>query len=381
MIKNVVILGGYVNALGAARQAGRMGLNVSLITTQHSNLACYSRYVKQHFYYSSEEELTKILKNNAQKGTFLYPTGDEEIEFMDKNRDWLSELYHFIIPNSEAIRIFAAKINSYRFAERYGIPYPHSYYFDELGQIPQLKEENYPEVLKPSIMYDFRDIFGKKAFVCHDELELKEKCKYISQKGYSLDKMIVQEFMDGGPACLYSVGLFAVDGKIQKMIQVNRLRQRPMVLGNSTTYCVSSEVKLLYEYAEKIISITKYSGVAEIEFMYHKGEYKFLEVNMRSWKWHSITNVFGFSFIGECINYINGKKTECENPKKSAIWVDRLTDWIVSIPEILHGRMRLGTFVKSYIGRKEYAVWCWDDMIPAFVYPYQLMRNLLRKIV
>ncbi|MGM9826373.1 MAG: ATP-grasp domain-containing protein [Paludibacteraceae bacterium] len=380
MINKVVILGGFVNALGAARQAGRLGVNVQVVTKRSSNLACYSRYVKHCFYYSSEDELAEILKRIAKEGTMLYPTSDEDVEFIDTNREWLRKMYQFVIPDSDTIRLFAAKTNSYQFAERNGIPYPHSFYLDEEGKIADAVKMTYPVVFKPSVMYDFREKFGKKAYICANEKRLQEKCDFIKRSGYPLDKMIAQEFMSGGPACLFSVGLFAVNGEIRKQIQVNRLRQRPMILGNSTTYCVTSNIEQLYEYAEKIVRLTNYSGVAEVEFMLHNGEYKFLEVNMRSWKWHSISDAYGFSFIGECVKYLNGEAAGEKTPRKNAAWVDRVTDWMVSVPEIIHGRMGLGAFVKSYCRKKEHAIWSWSDMLPAFVYPIQLARNLFRKI-
>lgn len=368
-----------MNALGVARQAGKMGLHVTIVTKRGSNLACHSKYVKQHYYFSTDEELDEILRQNAQFGTMLYPTGDQYVEYLDKNRDWLEKKYYLAIPSSEVIQLFAEKSNSYRFAEQHKIPYPRSFYMDTEGKIANADKLTYPVVLKPSVMYDFREKFGKKAYICESATELKEKCEFVKRAGYPLDKMIAQEFMNGGPACLYSVGLFAVNGEIRKQIQVNRIRQRPMVLGNSTTYCISSNIKQLYEYAEKIVRLTNYTGVAEIEFMYHNGEYKFLEVNMRSWKWHTISNMYGFSFLGEWVNYLNNKESNVGSKEENAAWVERITDMTVSISEILHGRMSFWDYAKSYCRRKEYAVWSWADMRPAIVYPMQILKNIFNK--
>lgn len=380
MIRNIIVLGGYVNALGVVRQAGRLGLNITVITKKNSNIATYSRYVKSCYYYSTDEEILTILKRNVRDYTMIYPTSDEDVELLDKNKEWLSKMYYLAIPEPEAIEIFAEKSNSYAFADKNNIPYPHSLYLDRNGKINSSQQIQYPIVLKPSVMYDFREKIGKKAFICQDAQELQDKCTIISKAGYPLEKMIIQEYMNGGPKNLYSVGVFAVKGRILKQIQVNRIRQRPMILGNSTTFCEASNIDQIYKLAEKIIELSKYTGVAEVEFMYHNGEYKFLEVNMRSWKWHSISNLYGFSFVEAWVNYFN--EEPCKGPKTpqaNAAWVDRLTDMIVSIPEIFHGRMKLSDFVKSYFKRKEYAIWAWDDMIPFFVYPVQLARNIFHK--
>lgn len=380
MIESVIVLGGYVNALGVVRQVHQLGLAVSVVTTKSSNLACYSRYVNKHYYYT-DAELEQILKRHANKNTLLYPTGDEHIEFIDKNRDWVLEAYSVLIPSADVIRLFAEKINTYQFAERQAILHPKSYYFNSEGQIENASNIIFPVILKPSVMYEFKARFDKKAFVCRSEKELADYCQMIVSKGYSLQKMLMQEFLTGGPENLYSVGVFAINGEIKRCLQVNRLRQRPMLLGNSTTYCKSSEIQQLYDYAARIIRLSNYSGVAEIEFMFHKGEYKFLEVNMRSWKWHSISDGYGFSFVGECINYLNGIQSVPLQKAVNVVWVERLTDFMTSIPEILHGRMRLSDFLKSYHCKKQYAIWSWKDMLPAIVYPLQMAKNLLNKMI
>ena len=379
MIERVIILGGYVNALGVARQAGKMGLEVTIVTKRNSNLACYSKYVKKHYYFSTDDELNTILRQYTLPNTMLYPTGDQYVEHLDKNRDWLEKKYYLAIPSSEVIHVFAEKTNSYLFSEQHKIPYPHSRYIDAKGTIEDIEGIPFPVILKPSVMYEFRRLFGKKAFICKTKAELIDKCAMIREAGYPLEKMIVQEFLNGGPACLYSVGLFAVEGQIKKQIQVNRIRQRPMILGNSTTYCVSSDIKQLYEYAERIMRLMNYTGVAEVEFMYHNGEYKFLEVNLRSWKWQSITNMCGYSFIGEWVKSINGIESNVTSKEVNAAWVERLTDMVVSIPEIMHKRMSIKEFIKSYCRSKEYAVWSWTDMLPAVVYPVQILKNVFNK--
>jgi predicted ATP-grasp superfamily ATP-dependent carboligase len=92
-----------------------------------------------------------------------------------------------------------------------------------------------------------------------------------------------------------------------------------------------------------------------------------LEVNTRAWKWHTISNQRGFSFIGAWIDYLN-KIPIKENSSQQVAWEERLTDYSVLLKECLHGRMRLTPVIKTLRQKKEYAVWSWKDPLPAIMY-------------
>ena len=70
-------------------------------------------------------------------------------------------------------------------------------------------------------------------------------------------------------------------------------------------------------------------------------QYKFLEINTRAWKWHTISNQLGFSFIGELINsfdignwkLVNGKLEENSENKGENIKNNLLED---SKPKMNH---------------------------------------------
>ena len=116
--------------------------------------------------------------------------------------------------------------------------------------------------------------------------------------------------------------------------------------------------------------MVQYFGLGEVEWMYDSvsDTYKFLEINTRAWKWHTISNQLGFSFIGAMIDYYNGATTELPVEKKTVAWVERLTDWTVIVKELLHGRMNWHDVRKTYKIHKENAVWQWGDPMPGIMY-------------
>lgn len=127
----------------------------------------------------------------------------------------------------------------------------------------------------------------------------------------------------------------------------------------------------------QLLHMVQYFGLGEVEWMYDPmtEEYKFLEINTRAWKWHTISNQLGFSFIGAMIDHYNGVSIESPVNTTSVGWVERLTDWTISIKEILHGKTRFSLIKQSYKIKKENAVWRWTDPLPGIM--YMLMAPIL----
>jgi len=373
MIESVFILGNHIQALGLARQVQKLGLEVMLFSDSRYSITRFSNAVKQTIIFKSENDLLdKIVNLNINpKNILLFPTNDRMVEFLSQNYDLLSRGFYLGIPGPETIKIFADKCNAYRFAARHNIPIPDSYFPNSMKEVNEIAEKiKYPVIIKPAIMHTFHKIFGKKAIKCDNLTELISTIALVTKK-IPLDQLIIQEFLDGGAKTLFSYGTFAANGKAIASLMVNRTRQNPMTFGNSTTYAVTCNIPEIKEYAEKILELANYFGLAEIEFMYDKKnkQYKFLEINTRAWKWHSISDGLGFSFIERMISYFNYNDT-IEIKKYSDVygWIERLTDTAVVIKELLHGNNLIKEVLKSYRTPRVYAVWSKRDIIPFIMY-------------
>lgn len=373
MVRNVIILGSHIQALGLARQANAIGVEVILAIPDRYSVAYFSNVVSKVLLYNTEKELYgKICsyKTNV-KETLLFPTNDEMIEFLVKYYDEFNEAFYMGIPKPETVTLFSDKRNTYRFCEKNHIACPHSWYPDTIEDVKQIADEvNYPVIIKPSIMYSFHKLFGKKAFRCNDKNELILRATAIAKR-FPLENVLIQEFLSGGPQYLYSYGTFAVNGVPRAAIMVNRIRQNPMDFGNSTTFAITCNIPEIKKIAEEILKLTGYFGLAEVEFMYDTktATYKFIEVNTRAWKWHSISNQLGFGFLTEMIHYYNGTSVKPKlNFSKRVAWTERLTDFIIIMKELMKDRIKWKEVVLCYKMRKEYAVWNSKDMLPFFMY-------------
>ena len=374
IIQRVVIIGGHIQALGLARQVAKKQIEVILLLDSAWSVARFSRYVGKKLYYHTPEELhLQIMQlQMSNKATLLFPTNDEAVEVLANHYEEYNMHFAIGIPNPSIVALFNNKRNAYQYVADCGIPCPACWYPNTIDEVRELATTlEYPVVVKPAVMYSFHATFGKKAYRCNDAEELIMVFQRIADANYPIDTILIQEFLAGGPKYLYSYGVFAADGESKVALMANRIRQNPMDFGNSTTFALTCDIPQIAEQSKVLLKMVNYFGLGEVEWMYDpvSDTYKFLEINTRAWKWHTISNQLGFSFIGAMIDYYNGGSQKAvAHPKQSVGWVERLTDWTVVIKEILRGKMKINDVCETYRIQKENAVWQWTDPLPGIMY-------------
>lgn len=363
-------MGGHVQALGLARQAYAQKIKVILFISDEYSITKFSKTVDEVVIFGHRSKLDQYLKPYENQQTLLFPTSDEFIEYINEHYDALKNKFYLGIPSQECINIFSDKAKTYQFAEKNGIPYPHSWYPQTTDDIEIISQKaDFPLVVKPNVMYSFHKLFGKKAFLCKNKQELFTLFSQIEKK-MPVSGVVIQEFLCGGAKTLYSYGTFAVKGEPKAWVVANRIRQNPMDFGNSTTFAITCDNPDVERIAKHILRATNYTGLAEVEFMYDEktGQYKFLEVNTRAWKWHSISTGMGFGFLSEMIHHFNGEQGDFHPSAKKIAWVERFTDFSIIAKETLRGKMRISEVISTYRYPKISAVWSWNDPLPVIMY-------------
>lgn len=370
-INKLILLGGHIQALGLARQACKCGVPVYVCLKDAYSVARYSNSVKEFFIIDNNDELEKKILGLADKNTLLFPTSDDYIDFIVEIYDNLNGKMQIGLPSLDIINTFNNKRNAYEYIKSLDVHQPISFCPNSIEEVLKLADTiEYPIVVKPAIMHSFHKQFGKKAYLCIDKDSLIEKVKFIHENKYPINQILLQEYLSGGAKTLYSYGVYAENGEPQAWIMANRIRQNPMDFGNSTTFAITCKIPEIEDAARKILSATKYTGLAEIEFMYDEknGVYKFLEINTRAWKWHSISKAFGWGFMSELIFNNNGANSEFVDSDSRKAWVERLTDFAVVLKELLKRKMKLKEVLNTYKISKTNAVLSIKDIKPAIMY-------------
>jgi len=373
MITDIYILGNHIQGLGVSRNANKQGYRVTLFNKSSLSVARFSNTCRRFVKFKNTNNLLDILLADKieNKKALLIPTNDALVGFLADNYERLNKKYYLSIPPKEITEIAFNKRKTYQAAMNAEVPIPESQFPDTEEALIELSAAlKYPVIIKPAVMYNFYATSGKKVFKCNNKEDLLvnyHKAIEIIPK----EEVIVQEMLQGGAKNLYSFASYARNGEVFGSFVAKRIRQKPMDFGVATTCAVSVVNKRVEELAEKFLQEINYTGLSEVEFMYDEqtGDYKLIEINPRTWKWHSMANIVNINLIKMMIDDIQGKKIEKErNTIENLAWVEQLTDFFIVFTEILKGRMKIKDYYKTWKLKKEYATFDWRDPLPAIMY-------------
>jgi predicted ATP-grasp superfamily ATP-dependent carboligase len=373
MITDIYILGNHIQGLGISRNVGRQNYRVTLFNKSSLSVARFSNTCKKFVKFKDTNNLLNILLQDkiANKKALLIPTNDALVGFLSDNYEKLNEKYYLSIPPKEITEIAFNKRKTYQAAMDAGVPIPESHFPDTEEMLLKHSDTiKYPVIIKPAVMYNFYATSGKKVFLCNNKKDLIENYRKAI-KIIPKEEVIVQEMLDGGAKNLFSFASYAKNGVVLGSFTANRIRQKPMDFGVATTFAVSVVNERVEKLAEKFLKAINYTGLSEVEFMYDAktDDYKLIEINPRTWKWHSMANIIGINLIEMMIKDIQGKNIEKHrNTKEKLAWVEQLTDFFIVFTEILKGKMSFRDYYKTWKLKKEYATFDWRDPLPAIMY-------------
>lgn len=384
MINKIILLGNHIQGLGVARICHKLGMEVHLFNEEELCVTRFSNTCSKFYRFTGEQDLLKKLqKHNVPKHqALLMPTNDRWVGFLADNYQELSKWYKLSIPGPEVTDICYNKIKTYTRAKEMGIPIPESFFPKSAEEVAAMQDDIvYPVVIKPAVMHKFFTKLGKKVYLCRNQLELMENYR-LATEVIVPEEIIIQEFLAGGPTKLYSFGSFCSGSKVWGSFVANRIRQKPMDFGVSTTFARTVVNPRIDELATRFLTGIEYFGVSETEFMYDEKtqDFKLIEINPRTWKWHTISNSIGINLIGMLIDYLNGEALqEQHNQLEGIAWTERLTDTYVVITEAMKGRLNYANYLKTLMNKKEYACFSWKDPMPGLMYiamsPYLLLSR------
>jgi D-aspartate ligase len=367
-----VITGGDFQGLGALRTLAKKDIPIILLDSDHC-IGRYSRFVKSFFRSPQPSDteayvnfLIDLAKRETIRGWVIFPNSDEAVRVLSQNRDILGEFYRIPAPPWAVIRNVYVKKNTYLLAEKNGIPIPKTYYPQNMEELLEL-DLQFPVVVKPSVRDHFYNKVKIKAFRVNTKEELIKTYQFVCSVIVP-SEVLIQEFIPGGSDRLYSFCPFFKNGKVVASIMARRSRQHPMDFGHASTYVELVDIKAIREISEKFLSLINYYGIGEVEFMHdpRDGEFKLLELNPRIWGWHTLAIAAGADFPYLLYQDMVGQQIQTPSISNNVKWVRLTTDVPTVFMEIIKGNMTIGDYIASMEGKKEYAVFSFDDPIPFF---------------
>jgi predicted ATP-grasp superfamily ATP-dependent carboligase len=387
-----IVIGGEHPGLGIARSLGRKGIPVCVIDDQHS-VSQFSKYVTRvvrvkdlRDEHRTIESVMEIGKRYGLKGWVLFPTRDETVAAFSRHRDQLAEFFRVTTPCWNTVRWAWDKKNTYDRAAGLGIPVPRTYN-------PRTEEElsdlysRLPMALKPAVKENFFYATGAKAWRAETPDQLHDLFRRaIRQIGP--EEILIQEIIPGDGQQQYSYCAFFRDGEAHSSLVARRIRQHPREFGRAATYVetvASSEVPEVEELSLRFLRNIDYYGLVEVEFKRdtRDGQFKLLDVNARTWGFHSIGSPAGVDFPYLLYADQTGERVEHGKGKAGVGWLRLITDLPTVAADLFSGYTNMGAYVESLNRTSVESVFCLEDVLPSVaevvLLPYLVMKKYVLK--
>jgi predicted ATP-grasp superfamily ATP-dependent carboligase len=235
-------------------------------------------------------------------------------------------------------------------------------------------------VLKPAIKEHFFYTTHVKAWRANTAVELLGAFRRATEI-MPASEVIVQEMIPGGGEQQYAYCAFFRDGRPSASMTVRRRRQHPSDFGVASTYVETISLPELAEPSCRFLSAIDYYGLVELEYKRdpRDGVCKLLDVNARTWGYHSVGAAAGVDFPYLLFRDQLGKPEDEAHARDGVRWIRLSTDIPNAMRDIFAGRLRPGDYLRSLRGVNTEAVFSIDDPLPGLceitLLPYLALKR------
>ena len=379
-----VVVGGDYQGLGIVRSLGRGGFPVCVVDDEPS-IARFSRYATHAIRVpdlKDESLMTDVLLDLGRRlqldGWVLFATRDEVVNALSHGRERFAEFFRVPTPPWDTVKYAADKRLTYALGERLGIPVPRTWYPESSDEVDALEPERWPVLIKPAIKDHFIYRTRVKGWVVRDRDELRQRYAEATSVVPSAEVM-VQDMIPGNGSTQYSYCTFFRDGESVASMAVRRRRQQPSDLGRSSTFVETIDQPELEEPSLRFLREIGYYGLAELEFKHDEadGRFKLLDVNARTWGYHSVAQVAGVDFPLLVQRDQLGLDVAAATARPGVGWMRAVTDVPTAIAEIAKGRLGWRDYLRSLRQVRTEASYARDDRRPALA-EFLLLPHLIR---
>ena len=368
-----VIVGGDFQGLGIVRSLGKRGVPTCIIDDETS-ISRFSRYTTHAVRVANLRDerqavdtVLDIGRRLCLEGWVLFPTRDETVAAFSRYRSELAEWFLVPTPELSVVQWAWDKRNTYRLAQELGIPAPRTWYPADLCELEQI-EADLPLVIKPAIKEHFIYATKAKAWRASSRAELVERF----QQAVALVKpgeVMIQELIPGDGRQQFSYCAFFKDGQAVGSMVARRRRQHPPEFGRASTFVESINLPLLETLSIRFLKAINYYGLVELEYKLdpRDGQYKLLDVNARTWGYHSLGQRAGVDFPAMLFADQLGETVQPCQAREGVKWVRLATDLSTGLVEIMGKRLDWRAYIRSLKGVQVESVFSLEDPLPGFV--------------
>ena len=338
-VTGAVVIGGDFHGLGIVRSLGRRGIPTYIIDDERS-ISRYSRYATGATRVRDLREprrtidaLLKLGRKHALDGWVLFPTRDETVAAISRHRDQLEAQFRVPTPEWDVIAPASDKRQTYRLAADLGIPVPRTWYPTDFADLASIDADP-PFAIKPAISRNFVLATKAKAWRADSREELADRYRRAAEL-VGPGEIMVQEVIPGDGRQQFAYCAFFKSGEPGGMV-ARRRRQHPPEFGRASTYVETVDVPQLEELSTRFLRAIDYYGLVEVEFKRdpRDGQFKLLDVNPRTWSYHTLGQRAGVDFPYLLFADQLGRPIRPVRASAGIRWVRLVTDLPTGVLEI-----------------------------------------------
>jgi len=292
------------------------------------------------------------------------PPNDETVYVLSKHKEELEQHFKITTPQWSVTKYAYNKKLTYKLAIKLGISIPKTFFPENLRDLENL-DFPFPLVIKPAIVKKFYNVTKKKVYIAYNKQELRKQynlaCQIIPH-----NEILIQDYIPGGTEYQYSFCPMFKDGKVLARVMARRSRQHPMDFGHASTFVETLNIPQLEQIGTKFLKAINYYGIVEVEYKQdpRDGQYKLLELNPRIWGWHTISRKAGVSLTHILFEDMTDKAQNVDGFEEGVKWIRLTTDIPTAAREIVKSKLNVRDYLRSYRGKKEFAVLSAKDPLP-----------------
>jgi predicted ATP-grasp superfamily ATP-dependent carboligase len=364
------VIGGDYQGLGIVRSLGRRGIATCVIDDELS-IARFSRYAGRAVTVETLRDESRTIEHVLDAGRrfgldgwLLYPTREEIVVAFSRHRSVLTPHFRVPTPPFGVVRWAWDKRNTYARAAELGIPVPRTWQPRDVAELDAIDGVP-PFAVKPAIKEHFLYATKAKAWRADDHAELRERYRAAASLVGS-DEVLVQELIPGGGAQQFAYcALFKGRRALATMV-VRRARQHPVDFGRASTFVETVDAPELEALSKRFLSSIDYYGLVELEYKLDPRDqrYKLLDVNPRTWGYHSLGPCAGVDFPALLYADQVGEPVEPIRACVGVRWVRLVTDLPTAALEAAGRRLDWRGYLRSVVTADTEATFSRDDPLP-----------------
>lgn len=366
-----VVIGGDYQGLGIVRSLGRRGIDVLVLDDERS-IARHSRFAAAAVRVPElrEEEATvetllALGERHGLDGWVVFPTREETVAALSRYRERLTPQFRIPTPAWDVIEWAWDKRKTYEIAAELGIATPRTWLVGSAQELDAVDGEP-PFAVKPAIKERFLYATGAKAWRADTRAELDVRFREAADV-VGAQEVIVQELIPGSGETQLAYCAFFRDGRPSASMVVKRLRQHPPLFGRASTFVQTIEHPELEQASERLLRRIGYYGLVELEYKHdvRDGQTKLLDINARTWGYHSLGQRAGvdFPYLLYADQLSLGAPDGLRAPP-GVFWIRLATDVPTAVALLAQGALDWRAYARSLRQANTESVFSREDPLP-----------------